>query len=70
VTVPGYAWVILLVVFPGECRSALESIQSSATDACPHGNIQLNLSQAGLLMSVFAFTGLILAYLPDLSCKQ
>jgi MFS family permease len=59
--VPNYAWVILLIVFlAGVCaplnQNKVPPLMPILMDA-----FHLELSQAGMLMSVFAITGLILA---------
>jgi MFS family permease len=59
--VPRYAWVILFVVFLASVAAPLN--QSKVPPLMPvlMEAFQLNLSQAGMLMSFFALTGLILA---------
>lgn len=59
--VAGYAWVILLVVFLASVAAPLNQFKVPPLMPVLMETFQLNLSQAGLLMSVFAFTGLILA---------
>jgi MFS family permease len=58
---PGYAWVILLVVFLASVAAPLNQFKVPPLMPVLMESFQLNLSQAGMLMSVFAFTGLILA---------
>ncbi len=58
---PGYAWVILLVVFLASVAAPLNQFKVPPLMPVLMEAFRLNLSQAGLLMSVFAFTGLILA---------
>jgi MFS family permease len=59
--VPRYAWVILFVVFLASVAAPLN--QSKVPPLMPvlMEAFQLNLSQAGMLMSFFALAGLILA---------
>lgn len=61
VTIPGYAWVILAVVFLASVAAPLNQFKVPPLMPVLMGEFRLNLSQAGLLMSVFAFTGLVLA---------
>ncbi len=58
---PPYAWVILIVVFLASVAAPLN--QSKVPPLMPvlMDTFQITLSQAGLLMSVFSITGLILA---------
>ncbi len=58
---PGYAWVILLVVFLASVAAPLNQFKVPPLMPVLMAAFRLNLSQAGMLMSVFAFTGLILA---------
>jgi nitrate/nitrite transporter NarK len=60
-TVPGYAWVILLVAFMASVAAPLAQFKVPPLLPVLMDTFRLNLSQAGMLMSVFAFTGLILA---------
>lgn len=60
-TVAGYAWVVLLVVFLASVAAPLNQFKVPPLMPVLMETFRLNLSQAGLLMSVFAFTGLILA---------
>lgn len=59
--VPSYAWVILIVVFLASVAAPLN--QSKVPPLMPvlMNAFEITLSQAGLLMSVFSITGLILA---------
>jgi MFS family permease len=57
----GYAWVILLVVFLASVAAPLNQFKVPPLMPVLMETFRLDLSQAGLLMSVFAFTGLILA---------
>jgi MFS family permease len=59
--VPNYAWVILLVVYLATLAAPLN--QSKVPPLLPIliDSFHLNLSQAGMLMSVFAISGFILA---------
>lgn len=59
--VAGYAWVILLVVVLASVAAPLNQFKVPPLMPVLMETFRLNLSQAGLLMSVFAFTGLILA---------
>jgi predicted MFS family arabinose efflux permease len=59
--VAGYAWVILLVVFLASVAAPLNQFKVPPLMPVLMEAFRLDLSQAGLLMSVFAFTGLILA---------
>jgi len=61
VTVPRYAWVILFVVFLASVAAPLNQFKVPPLMPVLMDAFQLNLSQAGMLMSVFALTGLILA---------
>lgn len=61
ISVPSYAWVILLVVFLASVAAPLNQFKVPPLVPVLLEAFRLNLSQAGLLMSVFAFTGLILA---------
>ena len=56
-----YAWVILLVVFLASVAAPLNQFKVPPLMPVLMDTFRLNLSQAGMLMSVFAFTGLILA---------
>jgi nitrate/nitrite transporter NarK len=60
-TVPGYAWVILLVAFLASVAAPLAQFKVPPVLPVLMDAFQLNLGQAGMLMSVFAVTGLILA---------
>lgn len=59
--VAGYAWVILVVVFLASVAAPLNQFKVPPLMPVLMETFRLNLSQAGMLMSVFAFTGLILA---------
>jgi MFS family permease len=59
--IPGYAWVILLVVFLASVAAPLNLSKVPPLMPVLMEAFQLDLGQAGLLMSVFAFTGLLLA---------
>lgn len=59
--VASYAWVILLIVFLASVAAPLNQFKVPPLMPVLMETFRLNLSQAGLLMSVFAFTGLILA---------
>jgi predicted MFS family arabinose efflux permease len=59
--VPGYAWVILLVAFLASVAAPLAQFKVPPLLPVLMDAFRLSLSQAGMLMSVFAFTGLILA---------
>jgi MFS family permease len=61
ISVPGYAWIILLVVFLASVAGPVNQFKVPPLMPVLIETFRLNLSQAGLLMSVFAFTGLILA---------
>jgi predicted MFS family arabinose efflux permease len=61
VTVPSYARVILFVVFLASVAAPLNQFKVPPLMPVLMETFRLNLSQAGMLMSVFAFTGLILA---------
>jgi len=56
-----YAWVILLVVFLASVAAPLNQFKVPPLMPVLMDTFRLSLSQAGMLMSVFAFTGLILA---------
>jgi MFS family permease len=60
-TVAGYAWVILLVAFLASVAAPLAQFKVPPLLPVLMDAFRLNLSQAGWLMSVFAFTSLILA---------
>jgi nitrate/nitrite transporter NarK len=59
--VPGYAWVVLFVVFLASVAAPLNQFKVPPLMPVLMETFRLNLSQAGMLMSVFAFTGLVLA---------
>jgi MFS family permease len=59
--VTGYAWVILFVVFVASVAAPLNQFKVPPLMPVLMDAFRLDLSQAGLLMSVFAFTGVILA---------
>ena len=59
--VAGYAWVILVVVWLAGVAAALNLFKVPPLIPVLMESYRLHLSQAGLLMSVFAVTGLILA---------
>jgi MFS family permease len=61
VAVDNYAWVILLVAFLASVAAPLESIQSATVMPVLMEAFPVESNQAGMLMSVFALTGLILA---------
>lgn len=61
ISVPRYAWVILGVVFLASVAAPLNQFKVPPLVPVLMESFRLTLSQAGLLMSVFAFTGLILA---------
>lgn len=61
VTVEKYAWVILLVAFLASVAAPLNQFKVPPLMPILMAEFQFSLGQAGLLMSVFAFTGLILA---------
>jgi len=61
ISVVSYAWVILLVVFLASVAAPLNQFKVPPLVPVLMETFRLNLSQAGLLMSVFALTGLILA---------
>ena len=56
-----YAWVILLVAFLASVAAPLNQFKVPPLMPVLMDAFQLSLSQAGMLMSVFALTGLILA---------
>lgn len=58
---PGYAWVVLFVVFLASVAAPLNQFKVPPLMPVLMETFRLSLSQAGWLMSVFAFTGLILA---------
>ncbi|MBN2503037.1 MAG: MFS transporter [Anaerolineales bacterium] len=59
--VPAYAWVILAIVFLASVCAPLNQNKVPPLMPILMDAFQLNLSQAGSLMSVFAITGLILS---------
>ena len=58
---PPYAWVILIVVFLASVAAPLNQNKVPPLMPVLMDTFQITLSQAGLLMSVFSITGLILA---------
>ncbi len=61
ISVDRYAWVILLVVFLAGVAAPLNQFKVPPLLPVLMEAFRLDLSQAGLLMSIFAVTGLILA---------
>jgi MFS family permease len=61
VRAPRYAWVILLVVFLASVAAPLNQAKVPPLMPVLRETFALDLGQAGLLMSVFSLTGLILA---------
>lgn len=59
--VPGYAWVILGVVFLASVAAPLNQNKVPPLIPVLIETFQITLGQAGMLMSVFAITGLVLA---------
>lgn len=59
--IPGYAWVVLLVVFLISVAAPLNQFKVPPLMPVIMEAFQLDLSLAGMLMSVFALTGLVLA---------
>lgn len=59
--VPGYAWVILAVAFLASVAAPLNQFKVSPVMPVLMQAFDLSLSSAGMLMSVFAITGFILA---------
>ena len=59
--VPPYAWIILVVVFLAGVAAPLNQFKVPPLLPILMGDFSLSLSQGGLLMSVFALTGLILS---------
>jgi predicted MFS family arabinose efflux permease len=59
--VPGYAWVILAVVFLASVAAPLNQFKVSPVMPVLMEAFQLSIGTAGFLMSVFAITGFILA---------
>lgn len=59
--VPQYAWVILLVAYLASVMAPLNQNKVPPLMPILIDTFQINLSQAGLLMSVFGVTGFILA---------
>lgn len=59
--VPAYAWVILLVSFIASVAAPLNQFKVSPVMSILIEAFQLSMASAGLLMSVFAITGFILA---------
>ena len=58
---PGYAWVILAVVFIPSVAAVLNQMKVSALIPLLQAAFKVNLASAGLLMSVFAVTGTVLS---------
>jgi MFS family permease len=61
ISIASYAWVILFVVFLASVAAPLNQFKVPPLMPMLMEAFQLNLSQAGMLMSVFALTGFILA---------
>ena len=61
ITVPSYAWVILAVSFIASVAAPLTQFKVAPIMPVLMEAFSLNLTQAGMLMSVFAITGFILA---------
>jgi nitrate/nitrite transporter NarK len=61
VAVDNYAWVILLVAFLASVAAPLNQFKVPPLMPVLMEAFQLSLGQAGMLMSIFALTGLILA---------
>ena len=61
ISIARYAWVILFVVFLASVAAPLNQFKVPPLMPVLMQAFQLNLSQAGMLMSVFALTGLVLA---------
>ncbi|MCB2180314.1 MFS transporter [bacterium] len=61
VVVPGYAWVILIVVFLASVAAPLNQFKVAPVMPVLMEAFGLDLSNAGYLMSVFAITGFVLA---------
>ena len=59
--IPGYAWVILSVVLLASVAASLNQFKAPPLIPVLIDAFRIDLGQAGLLMSVFALTGLILA---------
>jgi predicted MFS family arabinose efflux permease len=59
--IPGYAWVILFVVILASVAAPLNQFKVPPLLPVLIEAFRLDLSQAGALMSIFSFTGLILA---------
>ncbi len=60
-TVVPYAWVILLVVYLASVAAPLNQFKVPPIMPVLMDAFQINLAQAGAMMSVFALTGLVLA---------
>lgn len=60
-TIPGYAWVVLFVVFMASVAAPLNQFKVPPLMPVLMEAFRLDLSAAGMLMSVFAMTGFILA---------
>ena len=60
-SVPAYAWVILVVVFLASVAAPLNQFKAPPVMPLLIETFNLDLTAAGMLMSVFAMTGLILA---------
>jgi MFS family permease len=60
-TIPGYAWVVLFVVFLASVAAPLNQNKVPPLMPVLMEAFRLNLSQAGMLMSIFGLTGVILA---------
>lgn len=61
IKVPFYAWVILLVVFLASLAAPLNMAKIPPIMPVIMDAFQLSLGQGGMLMSVFAFTGMLLS---------
>jgi MFS family permease len=68
--IAGYAWVILAVVLLASVAASLNQFKVPPLIPVLMGAFRLDLGQAGLLMSVFALTGLILALPAGLILQQ
>ena len=60
-SVPGYAWVILLVVFLASVAAPLNQFKVPPVMPVLIQTFNLDLASAGMMMSIFSITGLLLA---------
>lgn len=61
-TVATYAWVILFAIFIASVAAPINQFKVPPVMPALIGQFGLSMTQAGLLMSVFSFAGLILAF--------